>query len=80
MASRDELLEQARERFAPACHHIRALVTAARTLRVRVAGEMNESAGDVGIACQECDPDTWILVQLDPAADDYFTLDELTGA
>jgi hypothetical protein len=57
MASRDELLEQAREQFAPACHHIRAMVAAARTLRVRVAGEMNESAGDVGIAWQACAPD-----------------------
>jgi hypothetical protein len=80
MASREELLEDARERFAPACHHIRVLVTAARTLRVRVAGEMNESSSDVGIACQECDQDTWILVQLDPNAEDYVTLDELTGA
>jgi hypothetical protein len=79
MASRDELLEQARERFAPACHHIRVLVTAAQTLRLRVSGEMNESNGDVGILCPECAPDTWILVQLDPSAEDYFTLDELTG-
>jgi hypothetical protein len=45
-----------------------------------VAGEMNESAGDVGIACQECDPETWVLVQLDPNAEDSFTLAELTGA
>jgi hypothetical protein len=80
MASLDELLEAARERFAPACHHIRALVATARTLRVRVAGEMNESNGDVGILCQECAPDTWILVQLDPSAEDYFTLAELTSA
>jgi hypothetical protein len=46
---------------------------------LRVSGEVNESSGDVGILCQECDPDTWILVQLDPNAEDYFTLEELTG-
>jgi hypothetical protein len=34
------------------------LVGAARTLRVRVAGEMNLSSGDMGIACQERYADT----------------------
>jgi hypothetical protein len=56
---------------------IRALVAAAQTLRARVSGEVNLSNGEVGISCQECDPDTWILVQLDPSAEDYCTLDEL---
>jgi hypothetical protein len=56
-AARDDLLDEARERFTPACSHIRAPVGAARTLRARVAGEMNESRGDVGMACQECDPE-----------------------